>query len=153
MKNTAKRIMLALATTAVMLSVLGCREVHHGEVPTPPEGMYTAEQFVSYFKDEKKNNEYRVKDWAEDGTLFTLRLADIRVGDETLTYETGLWRTRRSQGLLVECTFADKGLVRQINNGDTVDIAGRTTEAKEGPLRIILKMDNCQVRKIDVGSQ
>ena len=151
MNTMANRIMLTLATAIVTLSVLGC-DVHHGEVPTPPEGTYTAEQFVSHLKDEMKDNKHRVSDWAEHGKEFTLRLADIQVGDDTLTYGTGLWFTKWRQGLFAECTFTDKGLVRQINNGDTVDISGRTTEAKEGPWRVVLKMDHCQVRKVDVGS-
>lgn len=151
MKTMANRIMLTLAATALMLSVLGC-DVHHGEVPTPPEEIYTAERFVSHYNDEMKKNEHRVSDWEDHGKEFALRLADIQVGDDTLTYGTGLWFTKWRQGLFAECTFADKELVRQINNGDTVDIAGRTTEATKGPRRIVLKMDNCQVRKVNVGS-
>ena len=152
MKTMANRIMLMLAATAVMLSVLGCN-AHHGEVPTPPEGTYTAERFVSHFNDEMKKNKHRVSDWTEDGKQFALRLADIQVGDDTLTYGTVSWLPKRGQGLYVECTFVDNGQVRKINNGDTVDIAGITTEAKRGQWGIDLRMDNCQVRKVDAGSQ
>lgn len=127
----------------------------HGEVLTPPEGIYTAERFVSHFKDEMKNNEYRISDWVEHGEQFALRLADIRVGDDTLAYGTWLRFNKWRQGLFAKRTFPNWGLVRPSNDvfGGTVDFSGKTTEVKYGQWRVVLKMDNCQVSKVYFGSQ
>ena len=153
MKEITNRIVLTLAGTAVMLLVLGC-DVEYREVPMPPEGTYTAESFVTYFNEQKAENEYRVNDWALYHEPFRLRLPNIRVGDNTLTYKTEGKFTQQLQTLLVECAFTDTRPVRKISNGDTVDIEGRTVKAERswsGLWRIELKMENCRVDKVDAG--
>ena len=148
-----RAILLAITAAVLMMTGVGCN-IPISPVPTPPEGTYTPEQYVAHFKKQMQENEYRIKDWVQDGEQFSLRLPDIMVGDNTLTYRTEgrfmtLWR-----GLTVECTFTSTDPVRQISNGDTVDVVGKTTEAKLYWLnRIVLKMTNCEVSKVENDSQ
>ena len=77
-------------------------------------------------------NQHLVSDSAEDGTQFALRMAHFQTRDDALTYGTGPWFTKWKQGVFVECRFDDKGMVRPVSNGDTVDISGETTDAQCG---------------------
>ena len=149
MRKTIGRILPALAALVVMMTTVGC-DVDHPAVPTPPDGTFTAEGFVSYFNTQMVENRFRVEGWAGEGRVFRLRLANIRVGDDTLLYGYGGWFTDSDQALVVECSFNDTTPVRKISNGDTVDIAGRTTEADRKLWRIVLKMRDCVVDRVVV---
>ena len=146
-------ILLAITATALMTASVGC-DIPFGPVLTPPDDTYTPEQFVAHFYRQLQENEYRINDWVQDEKQFSLRLPDIRVGNNTLTYRTeGRFRTL-GKGLTVECSFTSTDPVRQISNGDTVDVVGKTTEAKRNWLNaIVLKMTDCEVSKVENGSQ
>ena len=146
-------INVVVQAAALMIASVGCG-ITFGPVPTPPDGTYTPAQFVEHFYKQMRENEYRIKDWVQDEEQFSLRLPDIRVGDNTLTYRTeGRFRTL-GKGLTVECSFASTDSVRQISNGDTVDVEGITVEAKLNWLNtIVLKMKDCEVNRVESGSQ
>ena len=148
MTKTIQRSIQALLATAVLLVTVGC-DVDYLPVPTPPEGTLTAEEFVIYFNTQMNENEYRVRDWALNGKVFKLRLPAIIVGDDTLTYKAGGWLKARQENLFVQCSFNDTKTVRQISNGDVVDIVGRVAEAKQTQGRIELKMEGCASREVE----
>jgi len=146
-------ILLAITASALMMTGVACN-IPFSPVPTPPEGTYTPEQFVAHFYKQMQENEYRIKDWVQDREQFRLRLPDIRVGDNTLTYRTGGRFMTLGKGLTVECSFASADPVRQISNGDTVDVVGKTAEAKLNRLNtIVLRMTECEVSKVENDSQ
>lgn len=150
MKTITGRILTTLAALLVMAAA-AC-DVPYEDVPaTDDDRTMTAEEFVTLFNRQVIDNEFVVSDWAEYGEVFILRLPDISVGNDTLTYEPGGWFTSRAQALFVECSFNDTKPVREISNGDTVDIGGATTVAERGLWRIKLRMENCGVRKVEGG--
>ena len=149
MRVTTKWILTTLTALIVVPAAIGC-QVPYGDVPpTDDDRVMTAEEFVSHFNTQMIENEHRVGDWVVDGEVFILRLPDIRVGNDTLTYEPGGWFTSSYQALSVECSFNATKPVRQISNGDTVEIWGATTEAERGVWRIKLRMARCGVSKVE----
>ena len=95
------------------------------------------------------DNEHRVKDWVRYGKEFRLRLPDIFVGDDTLTYKAGNLLSNSRQAVFIECSFESTRPVRRISNRDTVDIEGRTVVAEQTERRIELKMERCQVERVE----
>ena len=147
MKTTTRPILSMLAALTIMLAAIGCDVTYEEVPPADNDRILTAEEFVNHFNTQMIKNEYVVGDWVSDGEVFILRLLDIRVGNDTLTYEPGGWFTSSYQALSVGCLFNDTKPVREISNGDTVDIWGATTKAERGLWRIELRMVGCGVRK------
>ena len=152
MKTLMLRASLAVVAAVVVLAAVGC-DVEHSQVPTPPEGTQTVEEFVAEFHRNMSENRFRIGDWVDNGEVFRLRLPDIIVGDSTLTYKEGNWFSKSAQAVIIECSFNDTRPVRRISNGDTVDIAGRTEEAKQTGGRIVLKLRDCQVEEVSLASR
>ena len=150
MNTTAGRILITLTALLLMASI-AC-DVDYEEVPPADDDwIMTAGEFVTLFNKQEIDNKYVVGDWAENGKVFGLRLPDISVGNDTLTYEPQGWFTNNAQAICVECVFNDTKPVRVISNGDTVDIWGATTVVERGLWRIKLRMENCGVRKVEGG--
>ena len=124
-------------------------EVDYGTVPMPREGTYAVGDFVAEINREMIDNEHRVKDWVKHGRVFRLRLPDVIVGDDTLTYKAGNWLSNPRQAVFIECSFESTRPVRRISNRDTVDIEGRTVVAEQTERRIELMMDRCQVDRVE----
>ena len=138
---------------SLVVGTIGC-QANHAWVPQPPEDTYTAMEFGDHFNTEMIENEYRVRSWVTDSRIFRLRLADIRVGDGTLSYESGQAPFADSDSdLHVKCLFDDRKSIYGINNGDTVDLVGHTVKAKRGWQRIILELDRCTVSKVEIREQ
>ena len=142
------RICRTLAAIVAMLVTVGCQP-SYGSAPPPPEGTYTPEQFVAHFNTEMAKNKYRIDDWVKEKRAFRFRLPRIEVGDDTLSYEAGGFFTDSRKDLFVECSFVSTRPVRRISNGETVEIEGITVEAKLTWRRIMLKLANCQVERVD----
>ena len=152
MKTTTRLILSTLAALIIMLAAIGCDVTYEEVPPADDDRILTAEEFVNHFNTQMIKNEYVVGDWVSDGEVFILRLPDIRVGNDTVTYEPWGWFTNRNQALSVECLFNDTEPVREISNGDTVDIAGAATLVERGWWRIKLRMASCEVRRVETGS-
>ena len=136
----------------VVLAAAGC-DIEHDQVPTPPEGTLTVEEFVAEFNRNMRENRFRIRDWVENGKVFKLRLPDIIVGDSTLTYKAGNWFSESTQAVFIECSFRKTQQVRPISNHDTVDIVGSTVEAEQTSGRIVLRLRDCQVEEVSLASR
>ncbi len=151
MRKLRKCIAWGTLVISLVLGTIGC-QTNHAWVPQPPENTYTAMGFVDHFNAEAIENEYRVSGWVEDGRIFRLRLANIQVGDGTVSYKTGQVPFASNESHLhIQCSFDNRKATHVINNGDTIDLVGRTVEVKRGWQRITLKLDRCTVSKVEVG--
>lgn len=144
--------LLALAVVAVVVAIV-TRDLEHSQVPNPPDGTLTVEEFVAEFNRNMRENRFRIRDWVDNGEVFRLRLPDILVGDRTLTYKAGDWFSKSTQSVFIECSFNDTQQIRRISNRDTVDIVGRTVEADQTFRRIVLKLQDCQVEEVSLASR
>lgn len=150
MKTIIGRL-LTILSALFLMAAIACDVVYEEVPPADDARFMTAEEFVSLYNKQEIDNKYVIGDWAENGEVFGLRLPDISVGNDTLTYEPQGRLTNNDQAIDVECSFNDTRPVREISNGDTVDIWGATTVAERGWWRIKLRMKNCGVRKVEEG--